>query len=188
MAPLIGNGWTDCAEIWYVVRDSLAKRFPKVNVRYVRRCTAARELVGITFPYLVNGRMDCTEIWCVARRPVALRFTQDGRFCTNARITHTFKHIYSPPLVHRQKASHWFHAIQSNETIDPTMLFRVRSGRSTDSTILFVTGSSGVLDLTWSFVVESRDIVDLLSISSIMCGEYIIDLIDASSAALRIEH
>ena len=27
----IGNGWTDCAEIWFVARDPLALRFTKVN-------------------------------------------------------------------------------------------------------------------------------------------------------------
>ena len=27
----VGNGWTDCSEIWFVVLDSLAWRFVKVN-------------------------------------------------------------------------------------------------------------------------------------------------------------
>ena len=35
----LGNGWTDCTEIWLVVRDPLAWRFTKVNAGY--RCTCA---------------------------------------------------------------------------------------------------------------------------------------------------
>ena len=27
----LGNDWTDCAEIWYAVRDPLARRFAEVN-------------------------------------------------------------------------------------------------------------------------------------------------------------
>ena len=72
--------------------------------------------------------------------------------------------------------------MRSNGTIDPAMLFGVRSGRSIDSTIPSVTGSSAVLDPTWSFVVETRGIVDLLSVLSIIGGGSIIDLIDVSSA------
>ena len=29
--PYLGNGWTNCAEIWCVVRDTLASRFAKVK-------------------------------------------------------------------------------------------------------------------------------------------------------------
>ena len=29
--PYLGNGWTDCAEFWFVVGDPLACRFTKVN-------------------------------------------------------------------------------------------------------------------------------------------------------------
>ena len=29
--PYLGNDWTDCAEIWFVVRDPLPSRFTKVN-------------------------------------------------------------------------------------------------------------------------------------------------------------
>ena len=29
--PHLGNGWTDCAEIWFVVKDPLAWRFTEVN-------------------------------------------------------------------------------------------------------------------------------------------------------------
>ena len=68
----LGNGWTDSADIRYVVRNPLAKHFTKVDVRYVhvqlyREVTAAREHVRIASPYLGNGPTDCTEIWCVAR-------------------------------------------------------------------------------------------------------------------------
>ena len=30
----LGNGWTDCAEICYVVRDPLARRFERCGVNY----------------------------------------------------------------------------------------------------------------------------------------------------------
>ena len=80
-APLfsyLGNGWTDCAEICYVVRDPLAKRFTKADVRYVRTCSCARRVQlhppGIPSPYLGNGWTDCTEIWCVASGPVTMEF------------------------------------------------------------------------------------------------------------------
>ena len=39
--PYLGNGWTDCAEIWCVVRDPLARLFAKVNggaQLHVRTC------------------------------------------------------------------------------------------------------------------------------------------------------
>ena len=29
--PYFGNGWTDCAEIWCVVRDPLTRHFLKVE-------------------------------------------------------------------------------------------------------------------------------------------------------------
>ena len=103
----LGKGWTDCVEIWYVVRGPLAKHFTKADVMYVRTYlgTAARVHVRILFPYLKNGWTDCAETWCVARGPLAMRCTQDGRFCTNASVPnyHTFKHIYSLPLVRRPK-------------------------------------------------------------------------------------
>ena len=86
--PYLGNGWTDCDEIWCVVRDPLAKRFTEVDVRYVRACASVH--ARIPFPYLRNGSTDCTEIWCVARGPVAMCFTQDERCCTNASVTVTY--------------------------------------------------------------------------------------------------
>ena len=39
--PYLVNGWTDCAEIWYVVRDPLAGRFTEVDDEvqlHVRTC------------------------------------------------------------------------------------------------------------------------------------------------------
>ena len=41
----LGNGWTDCAEIWCVARDPLAKLFAKVNGGahlHVRTCPLFR--------------------------------------------------------------------------------------------------------------------------------------------------
>ena len=65
-------GRTRCAEIWYVVRDSLARRFTKVD--------DGLQLHGRTpFPCLGNGWMDRAEIWCVVRDPLVWRFIKvDG--------------------------------------------------------------------------------------------------------------
>ena len=44
-----GNGLTDCAEIWYVVRDSLASRFTNVNggvQAHARTCTSLLCILG----------------------------------------------------------------------------------------------------------------------------------------------
>ena len=45
----IGNGWTDCAEIWLVVRDPLAWRFTKVDGGvqvHVRTCASLFRISG----------------------------------------------------------------------------------------------------------------------------------------------
>ena len=71
--PYVGNGWTDCAEIWYVVKNTLPYRFTEINggVKvHVRTCAPP-------LPYLGNGWTDCAEIWCVTMGPLSLRFTQD---------------------------------------------------------------------------------------------------------------
>ena len=75
-APFLypGNGWTDCAEIWYVVRDLLDKRFAGVNGGiYVHMCTCAP-----LFPYLRNGWMDGGENCCAIRELLAIHFAKDG--------------------------------------------------------------------------------------------------------------
>ena len=59
----LDNGWTDCAEIWCVVGDSLATRFahPKGG-----EGKSARAHVRTPFSYVRNGWTDCVEIWYVA--------------------------------------------------------------------------------------------------------------------------
>ena len=45
----LGNGWTDCVEIWYVVGDPLAKRFTEVNggvQMHVRTCAPPFRILG----------------------------------------------------------------------------------------------------------------------------------------------
>ena len=37
--PYLGDGWTDCAEIWYVISDPLARFLPKLRV--VHSCKAS---------------------------------------------------------------------------------------------------------------------------------------------------
>ena len=66
--PYFGNGWTDCTEIWCMVRDPLARLFANVTD------AAARAQVCAPFLYLGNGWTDCDEIWYVVRDPVAKYF------------------------------------------------------------------------------------------------------------------
>ena len=80
--PYLGDGCTDCAEIWCVARDPLGRLFANVY-------GGTQLHVRTPFSYLGNGWTDCAEIWYVVRGPVAMRFTQDGRFCTNAGVTVT---------------------------------------------------------------------------------------------------
>ena len=58
--PYLGNGRTDCVEIWYVVRDQLA-----------RQCTPTEDGVHLhvraPFPYLGSRWKDCVEICHVGR-------------------------------------------------------------------------------------------------------------------------
>ena len=91
----LGNSWTDCAELWCVVRDPLVLRFTKVD-------GSVQVHVPTPFPYLGNGWTDCAGTWCVFRGPLTMRSTQDGDVRTSARV-HTFKHICSLPLIHRPK-------------------------------------------------------------------------------------
>ena len=74
--PYLGNGRMDCAEIWCVVRDSLAKRFTKAYGRvhlHVRTCAPADVPL---FRILENGWTDCAEIWYVVRDPLARLFAK----------------------------------------------------------------------------------------------------------------
>ena len=45
----LGNGWTDCAEIWFVVRDQLAWHFTKVDCGvhvHIRACATLFHISG----------------------------------------------------------------------------------------------------------------------------------------------
>ena len=97
------NSWTECAEISYVVRGTLARRLTEVNGGlHVHLHTCARVDVH-PFPYLGNGWTDCARIWCVVRGQLAM-FVQRKDICASAGVTvHTFNHIYSLLLVHRPK-------------------------------------------------------------------------------------
>ena len=47
--PYLVNGWTDCDEIWYVVRDPPARRFTEVDdgvQLYVRTCAPLFDMSG----------------------------------------------------------------------------------------------------------------------------------------------
>ena len=66
-------------------------------------CTFSR---AHPFPQFGNSRTDCAEISRLFRGPLAMCFTQDGDICFSAGVTvHTFKHIYSLPLVYLPKCT-----------------------------------------------------------------------------------
>ena len=49
--PYLVNGWTDCAEIWYLVRDPLAMRFTEVDYgvqMHMRTCAPLFRISGTT--------------------------------------------------------------------------------------------------------------------------------------------
>ena len=51
----LGNGWTDCAEIWYVVRDPSARRFTEVDDGVHLHMTTCACANVPHFSYLGNG-------------------------------------------------------------------------------------------------------------------------------------
>ena len=63
------NGWTDCAEIWCVVRNQLAMHFTLLS-------GGVHLHVRTPFPYLWNGWSDSAEIWYVVRDQSAGQFIQ----------------------------------------------------------------------------------------------------------------
>ena len=65
----LGNGWTDCAEIWYMISDPLARLFTRVR-------GGAQLHVRTPFSSLGNGGTACAEIWYVVRDPLAKRLTE----------------------------------------------------------------------------------------------------------------
>ena len=100
--PYLGNGWTDCAEMWFVVRDPLVWRFIKVNGG-----TGAGAHVRTHFPYSgTAGRIALQlGVWlgdhqlCIFQR-TEIRATVQRATSTRATVN-TFKHICLFPLVYR---------------------------------------------------------------------------------------
>ena len=95
--PYLGDGWTDCSELWYVVVGLKAMRF--ISTRSGEHCTYAR---AHHFSYLSNR-------WSFVMKFVVLLDTHQlcvvhrlSNICASARTAvHSFKHIYLLPLVHR---------------------------------------------------------------------------------------
>ena len=80
--PYLGNGWTDCAEIWCVARDPLARLFAKVHGGAQLHVSTCAPLFRIS----ETAGTDCAEIWYVVRGPLAKRFTKnDVRYGTCSR-------------------------------------------------------------------------------------------------------
>ena len=90
--PYLWNGWRDCAEICYVVRDPLARRPTEVN-------GGIQLHVRTSFRYLGNGWTECTEIWYVVWGSIAMRCAsyRMGDNCSGALGTHIkSQYIFSP--------------------------------------------------------------------------------------------
>ena len=86
--PYLGSGSTDSVEIWYVVRDVLAKRFAKLRMEvqlYVRTCSWADVP---HFPYLGKGWTNEAEIWHVARGPHSYAFNTGWEMSALAQLVH----------------------------------------------------------------------------------------------------
>ena len=70
------NGWTNYAEIWYVVGDPL----PRFFLQTLGVDIAERAHLRTPFLHLENGWarrwVDCAENWYVVRDPFARRFTE----------------------------------------------------------------------------------------------------------------
>ena len=71
----LGNGLTDCVQIWYVGCASLSTCFPQVRCEVGYLCTCARAPPS---PCLRIRVANCAKIWCVAGDPIVTRFTRVG--------------------------------------------------------------------------------------------------------------
>ena len=89
--PHLGNGWTDCAEIWCVVSDPLARHFIKVNAGvqvHVRtyallfRISGTAGWIALTFDVWLLDQQQCVFFWGGG--------ITSGAHCTYARAHHFF--------------------------------------------------------------------------------------------------
>ena len=69
---LLGNGWTDCVEIWNALGSPLVTRLCSSHGWGV----SARAHVHSALLYLRNGSADCVQIWCVGLESLLKCFTQ----------------------------------------------------------------------------------------------------------------
>ena len=104
--PYPWNGWTHCAEIWWVFMEQLPMHFTHVQrVEFI--CTSSR---AYFFPYLGMHWKHCVEIWYVVRPINCAFYTTTSRGYLHVRIcycTHflgTSAHFRSFVAI---KASYW---------------------------------------------------------------------------------
>ena len=106
------NGWTDCAEIWCVVRDQLAMRFTKLR--------------GGVYLYLENFRIFSVSL----ERPDELRRNlvlgegttsyafllriEDIRTSARVAVHSSSTFVRSHSFI-AQKASYWYHTLQKDD-------------------------------------------------------------------------
>ena len=103
--PYLGNNWMNCAEIWYVVSDPLARVFTQakdgtqLHVRTPFHILETAGRIALKF-----------GVWLGYHKLYVLHGM--GDICSSARVAvNTLKHMYSLPFVHRPKASYWLYKI-----------------------------------------------------------------------------
>ena len=97
-SPYLGNGWTDCTEIWCVVRGPMAMRFTQDG----RFCTSASVTI-IHLSASVHSRSFIAQkasywfmhLYLIPQWLILLRYF---RFCIQFRNGRTSRPIVSPPL------------------------------------------------------------------------------------------
>ena len=81
--PYLRNGWTDCAEIWYVVRDQLTRQC-KPRMWYICTCLPLFRISGTA------GRI-ALKFWHVVTRPVSYAVNAKQWWGASARV-----HVRAP--------------------------------------------------------------------------------------------
>ena len=78
------TGWTDCAEIWYAVRDTLAERLQTdpLGKHLKRQCWSTRTRATCAPPFRISGTAGRIRLqiggWLLVKGPLAIHFTQNG--------------------------------------------------------------------------------------------------------------
>ena len=72
----LGNGWTDCAEIWYTLGYPLVTAYAVVTGGVSLHVLTCRGTPQTALLYLGNGLADCVQIWYVGWWSITKCLTQ----------------------------------------------------------------------------------------------------------------